>query len=98
MKRFNTEQEILDKIDKYHLEMRWLDGKAESKDHLADSLRGTEEANRIEQLRKDAETIRNERKWREGRLESLKQQLAVFRTPQLAGVDNGDPSIPTTDE
>lgn len=94
MKRFTTEEEILEVIDTYHQEMLSLSFSADSKDQLADKLRDTEEAYRIEGLRQQSYKLRKQVLWREARLVTLGERLSVMRTPQLVGVDNGDTSIP----
>lgn len=95
MKRFYTADEIIQLIDKYHAEMLTLSTKADELDHLADQLRDTSEASRIEGLRQQSERCRKLVRWRETRLETLGGRLAEIQTPQLAGIDNGDDSIPS---
>lgn len=96
MNRFTSEQEILDLIDKYRLEIDDLKKRADSRDHLADCLKSTEEAHRIPGIRDSADQIRNGCEWRIGRLKTLGEKLSEMRTPQLPGADNGDTSVPTS--
>lgn len=95
MKRFSSPDEILALIDTYHKEMWSLSTKADEIDHLADQLRGTSEAHRIEGLRQQSDKIRKQVLWREARLRTLGDRLAEIQTPQLAAIDNGDNSIPS---
>lgn len=96
MKRFTSKEEIVFLIDKYTSEMLDLARQAESKDHLADCLRTTEESHRIPRLREAAEKIRSQREWRNGRLRTLGEKLSEFQTPTLPGVGITDTSIPSS--
>lgn len=95
MNRFTSEEQIIKLIDKFRGDIAGLNQQAAELDHLADCLKTTAESHRIPRLRERAETIRNQVAWREGRLKTLGEKLAEFRTPQLPIIDNGDTSIPT---
>lgn len=95
MKRFTTEEEILEVIDTYHQEMLKLSFSADSKDQLADKLRDTEEAYRIEGLRQQSAKLRKQVLWREARLVTLGERLSVMRTPMIPQLNDGDTTIPS---
>jgi hypothetical protein len=93
--RFESSGEIVALIDEYHTEISDIQSQIASKNHLADCLRSTEEAHRIPELRKRSESLSNGIAWREGRLLTLKDKLAEFKTPQIPAMDDGDKSIPS---
>lgn len=82
-KRFTSEQEIIELIDKYKAEEAAFMKDASEDDILADNLRYTKEASRISGLRDEAEKKRTQAAWRRGRLETLKQKLGEFRSGLL---------------
>lgn len=82
-KKFKDEAEIIALIDRYLVDIREVNDKIGSTNHLADHLRGTCEASRIPGLRADCDRMSNEVAWREGRLDTLKEILAEFRTLEL---------------
>lgn len=90
MKRFQTEQEILELIDRYVDEAKALSNSADNLDAQADSYRNTENAFQIGGLRDVAEKARERVVWRHRRIAHLKDKLAEFRTQPLVGVlDDG---------
>ena len=93
--RFDHERQITDLIDQYIREKEELLEDAAADDHLADVLRDTKEAHRIARIRNDADAKRKRAKWRDGRLETLKEKLAEFRTKQLPGLSD-DGSVATS--
>lgn len=96
MKRFTSEEEIIQLIDRFNTEIVALGESVDSKEHLADSLRSTEEAWRIDGIRERVSRLKKQIDWRHTRVQNLGHTLAEFRTPQLPGVDNGDRSVPTS--
>jgi len=82
-KKFKDEAEVIALIDKYLKDIASTMASIRDKDHLADQLRNTCEASRIPGLRAEVETMHVEIAWREGRLETLKEILAEFRTLEL---------------
>lgn len=82
-KIFKDESEILALIDRYHLDIQEINAKVSDTSQLADHLRGTCESSRIPGLRADCDRMSNEVAWREGRLDTLKEILAEYRTLPL---------------
>ena len=70
-------------IDKYHDQIKNDLCEIQNFNTLADALRMTFEAHRIPKIRDDVETIHRQIEWRMGRLETLKEILAEFRTLPL---------------
>lgn len=95
MKRFTSEEEITSLIDRFNHDIVALDESIDSKDHLADSLRPTEEAWRIDGIREKIERLKKQVDWRRTRIKNLGHTLATFRTPLLPTIE-GDNSVPTS--
>lgn len=94
-KRYHSAEEILTLIQTYRVQSLNLARDAEEADLLADALRNTSEAYRIEELRSRAMKKRKGIGWRTARLETLQSRLAEIQTPQLPALDNGDESVPS---
>lgn len=82
-KIFKDEAEIVQFIDRYLADIVDINSRIANTHQLADRLRDTCEASRIPGLRADCEHMQREVAWREGRLETLKEILAEFRTMPL---------------
>ena len=82
-KKFENQQEAIELIDEYHKEIGKILEEIEQLVILADHLRNTMEAFRIEGLRAKVETMHRQIEWRSGRLETLKEVLAELRTQML---------------
>jgi hypothetical protein len=85
-KRFESEAEIIEMIDRYLEQIVKANSSACDLEHLIVRLRETCEASRIPGLRSNITTLANEVAWREGRIETLKEVLAEFRTAPLPGI------------
>lgn len=93
--RFNSKEEIIALIDRYRKERDDLLKDAEQDDILADHLRETKEAWRIERIRDEAVAKRSRAGWREARLKNLGDSLSTIQTPELPECKT-DGSIPTS--
>jgi hypothetical protein len=93
--RFKEPKQITDLIDQYKKDMYRLLNEATDDDVLADHLRETKWAWKIEGIRRDAESKRKRASWRESRIKNLGDSLSTLLTPQLPCCD-GDSSIPTS--
>jgi len=91
--RFVDKEEIIKVIDFYKGEREQLLKGADEDDILADHLRETKEAWRIERLRDDATEKRKRAAWRDARIRSLGESLAVIQTPELPTMKT-DGSVP----
>lgn len=93
-KRFKDAAEIQSLADQYRNEMTEMRNMIASKNHLANRLRDTEEAWRINNLRGSIEKIEKQISWREARLETLKERMGEINTLQLPTMETEDKSIP----
>jgi len=91
--RFNTKEEIIKLIDDYKHEMGKLVMAAAEDDVLADHLRETKWAWKIEGIRDEAQCKRRRAQWREARIKSLGDSLSIIQTPELPECKT-DGSIP----
>ena len=82
-KKFENEQEVIELIDQYHKQMDGILAHIEQVVILADGLRNTMEAFRIEGLRAKVESMHHQIEWRSGRLDTLKEVLSEIRTQML---------------
>jgi uncharacterized protein involved in exopolysaccharide biosynthesis len=80
---YKNEAEVVALIDKYLKAIVDNNQQIINKDILCAHLRGTVEADRIAGIRDQIATLTREVAWREGRLETLKEILAEFRTLEL---------------
>lgn len=87
MKRYKTPEEIEQLIDRFIREKEQLRLLAADNDHLADCLRTTIECGRIRKIRDGAEEMRAQSRWRETRVNNLKEKLAEIRTKELPGME-----------
>jgi hypothetical protein len=81
--KFKDESEIIAVIDKYHDQIKEDLIEMQNFNTLADALRMTCEAHRINKIRDEIETIHRQIEWRMGRLDTLKEVLSEMRTMEL---------------
>ncbi len=91
--RFKNKEEIIALIDDYKKERDDLLNDAAEDDVLADHLRETKEAWRIERIRGEAMSKRSRAGWRQARIEKLGDALSTIQTPELPECQT-DGSIP----
>jgi hypothetical protein len=91
--RFTTEKQITDLIDFYKKEWEELRLDAAADDVLADHLRDTKWAWKIEGIRAEAESKRKRCQWRDARIKTLGEKLSEIQTPELPECKT-DGSIP----
>ena len=94
-KRFTDANQIIELIDRYKKEREELWKDAWDDDQLADKLRDTKWAWKIEGIRADAEKKRKQCGWRDTRIINLADSLSTINTPELPGCET-DGSIPTS--
>lgn len=98
-KRYKTENEIREAIDRYKAKAQKLKDSAAALDMKADEFKnaGHEYTVDVDFHRKEADRKRKAANRIEDRqLTKLKNKLSEWMTPQLPGVDNGDRSIPVS--
>jgi len=96
-KRFETAQQINDAIDQYKSKARKMIDHAVNLEYLAGQLAmaGPLEAENVLYKRAVARKLRvSAFNIEKNKLPKLKEKLSEFMTPQLPGLDDGDPSIP----